>query len=271
MQYPVYTKLENYVRENFNSNDFKVDSMFVAHKDKVDINKASLMCYIPYRNYVYANLYSNVTLKNIPKNTCEFTTELLRNIDANIKDDKQRNRLLRHITVRHFYNNPKEIVHNTVYNTFLSLSKSETDKKHITDLYKDINKIEINKNTPNFTIASPDGSINSIHKLTENKKTLIYFKGKSRHSDDWLASRINYLSKKYPEIEFIVVNVDKNRDKYTNLLPIKQQFSLTKNSEANQFLNSKFPRAILVNEQGIVKNNFASLSSHTIVSQLADL
>ena len=272
LKYPVYTKLENFIRENnIKEHPEVLTDDFLKHRKDVDINKAPLMFYIPYRNYVYAHLYSDIYQKGLKKESDAFTIALLKNIHNKITTDKYRNRLLRHITIRHFYNNSTCQINDSVFNTYFSLTTNKKDKERIGKLLNDIKKIKPKTKLPSFSILNNKGATNSINELVKNKKSVIYFKGKTRSSDEWLASRVEYLMNKNKDTEFIIINVNENRDFNIKKLGIKNQFSLNKNSKAYDFLNSDFPRVILVNDKGIVTNSFAALSSKKIEQQITEL
>lgn len=272
LKYPVYTKYENFIRENsIKKSPESIDPSFLSHREEANINIAPLMCYIPYRNYVYANLYGDVYKQNLNKNTDEFTIALLKNIHKKITTDKQRNRLLRHITIRNFYNKSSGEINNEPFNTYFALSTNKKDKKLISELINDAKKVKQNDKLPPFSLLKSDGKQINIKQVTQNKKTVIYFKGKTKSSDEWLASRVKYLMNNNKDTEFIIVNVNKKRDHFINTLDTKYQYALNENSEAYLFLNSSFPRVILVNEKGVIENSFAALSSDKIEKQIADL
>ncbi len=270
--YPLHTKSENFIRENsFKEMPENLKKNFLSHREEASINKSKLMFYIPYRNYVYANLYSDIYQKKIKKDSDLFTRSLLKNIDSKIKSDKQRNRLLKHITIRDFYNKSNGHINQETFDLYFSLSNSKRDKIQITELLQDIKKVKTNQKLPEFTILKANGELTKISNLIKDKKTVIYFKGKTRSSDEWLASRVKYLMNKNANTEFLIVNVNKQRDQFINQLDIKYQYSLNEKSEAYDFLNCHYPRVLLINQDGIIKNSFAALSSDKIEKQIADL
>lgn len=269
LTYPVYTKSENFVRENsIKTIPEIIDNSFLSHRKESSINKDSLMFYIPYRNYVYAHLYSDIFKKQLKKNSNAFTIALLKNINSKITSEKQRNRLLKHITTRDFYNRSNGNINKETFDIYFSLSTNEKDKKIIKDLIQDIKKIKKSEKTPSFTLRKANGELTEIETLIKDKKTLIYFKGKTKCSDEWLSSRLNYLIKKNKNTQFLIVN---NNDQFIHKLNIEYQYSLNKESKAYNFLNCRFPRVLLINKKGFIENSFASLSSDKIEKQISDL
>ncbi len=269
LTYPLKTRVENFNIDNYTKVIPEVlDSTFLSHRKNTCINKDSLMFYTPYRNYVYANLHSTVYEKNIKRESIDFTPLLLNNINKKITDTTQKNRLLRHITIRHFYNNSSANVNQKAFNTFFELSTNEKDKKRLASLLKDISYLKDEQKSPSFTVLKPDNSIEPIDQVIGNKKTVLYFTGK-RHSNDWLISRLKYLVNKNPEVNFLIINT--NNKGYINNIDIDIQCSLNEKSEAHKFLTSKYPRVILINEKGVIKNSYGALSSDKIEKQIASL
>jgi len=271
LNYPIHTKAENYIRENNLKKTSTNLDLFLSHRERTSINRDSLMFYIPYRNYVYAHLFGNVYKQKLKKGTPDFTKALLKNIHSKISSDKQRNRLLRHVTIRDFYNNSSGNINKEIFETYFSLTTSEKDKKQIKKLIEDIEKIKEKEKLPSFSLVRANKKVVDIDNLTKNKKTVIYFKGKRRSSNEWLASRVDYLMAKNRDTQFLIVNVDDTRDTFIKKLDIKHQYSLEEKSEAHKFLNCQYPRVILVNEDGIIENSFAALSSDKIEKQIAGL
>ena len=88
---------------------------------------------------------------------------------------------------------------------------------------------------------------------------------------DFIATRITYLSKKYPDLKFIGVKIAGNNKDRILKLDIKSQYYLESNSKASSFLTSQLPRTILINKKGVVINSYASLSSRNIFNQIEEL
>ncbi len=111
----------------------------------------------------------------------------------------------------------------------------------------------------------------SIKKLTKNKNTLLLFWNPVYVSQKFIRSRINYLTEKFPQVQFIQIRIDGKQYGPIPQLDVKNQFFITPNSNANEFLTSRMPRAIILNKKGIITNGFASISSkktHTDLKKL---
>src|SRR5690606_26503549 len=105
---------------------------------------------------------------------------------------------------------------------------------------------------------------------------VIYFWSLDNMSSEYLVKRIKFLEKKYPDLLFIGINMqntpqDLTKESNLKLLDLNNQYQLTKDSYAYNYLSSKLPRTILVDDAGIVKNGFTYLDSRNLDSELNKL
>ncbi|MFY0604218.1 MAG: hypothetical protein JXQ93_09720 [Flavobacteriaceae bacterium] len=275
LTYPVYRKLENYPlahRETkYEAMNEKIDDDFYAHRKLIDYNKDSIMFYSPYRDYMFSYLYNIVNNTGREMYSDKFTTELLHTIDKHFHLEDTRNMLLRQTVISHFYRKSSCDVNNDAFDTFLKLTSNNDDVKLVKRLLNDTKKVVRGKKIENFEITDLNKTNHSIIDVIKGKDVAVYFWNPKFISKEYLFSKVNYLSKKYPNVQFIGVKIDGNQKDYIKKLDIKTQFYIDGTSEANKFLTSKLPRTILVNKKGIVVNSFASLSSQNIYNQVETL
>ncbi|SNR15319.1 TlpA family protein disulfide reductase [Tenacibaculum jejuense] len=273
LYYPLYSKLETYAINNRlkEQPDSINENNFISHRKDVGINGDSLMFFPPYRKYVYNNIYYDVYAKNIKDDSDEFTISVLETVNSKIESTELKNRLLKETIIRHFYAKKSCGLNKKAYNLFREISSSESDKEIIAKLLADVKHIPKNKTLPEFSIHTPQGSIENIKNIVKGNNTVIYFRNKEISPDNWVASRMNYLISKSPNTQFLVVNIDNRKNEYIKKLDIKHQFYLDEKSHAHNFLTSKYPRTILVNKKGVVINSFCALSSEKIEKQITEL
>jgi hypothetical protein len=229
------------------------------------------MFFYAYRDYVLSNLYNKVNSLGYDLNSDEFTVNLLKVISTELNDENSKNSMLRKIFIRHFYWKSSRNINKNIVNTYLDLSTNLQDKKLIANLTSDVKKIEEGVVINNFNIIDYNKSPKSIKKLIKNKKSVLYFWNPEYLGKDFIASRIKYLSKKYPDLKFIGVKIAGNNKDRILKLDIKSQYYLESSSKASSFLTSKLPRTILINKKGVVINSYASLSSRNIFNQIEEL
>lgn len=270
--FPVFRKMETFAMLNAQStNPEKLPDSIYNYRNKIDLQLDSLFFFPPYNNIVISQIYNDTYRTGFKRNTDEFSTEILNNIDKKIKSKKLKNKLLKKATIGHFYRKSSCAVDKKVFNKFLTLSSNEDDKQKVKLLLNDIKSAKKGDIIADFTIISASGLTNNSSDIIKNGKSLFYFRNPEHSSNDWVASRMNYFIRKYPNINFYVVNINSDDKNYIEKLDIKHQYYLSKDSKAHNFLTSKFSRIIIVNKNGVIENGFGGLSSEKIDKQLAKL
>ena len=275
LTFPLYSKVENYPLAHsakINHDEHSViNKDFYKHREYITLDNDSLMFFYAYRDYVLSNLYNKVNSLGYDLNSDEFTVNLLKEISAELNDENSRNSMLRKIFIRHFYWKSSRKINENIVNTYFDLTTNLEDKKLMLNLTTDVKKIEEGELLNDFKIIDYNKSHKSIRRLIKNKKSVLYFWNPEFIGKDFIASKIQYLSEKYPDLEFIGVRIyDDNKERIFKL-DIKSQYYLESNSKANSFLTSQLPRTILINKKGVVVNSYASLSSRKIFNQIEEL
>jgi hypothetical protein len=279
LTYPIYARAERYPiiysKYSEDGNFPNINESFYSYRNNITMNKDSLMYYAPYSQYVRDYLYNETySLGHSPtKNeySSKFTVDLLNTIDTKISSKRSKNAFLRQTVISHFYNKSSCNINADAFNTYFSLSTNNKDKKLIQNLVDDSKAIHTNKQLPDFTITNYANSKKSISEITKNKNALLFFWSPEFVSETYIVSRVNFLSNNYPNIKFIQLKIDGNKNKRIKKLDIKNQFYIYKQSTAHQFLTSKMPRSILINKKGKVINGYASISSNNLNPYLKEL
>ncbi|RBW56394.1 hypothetical protein DS884_13030 [Tenacibaculum sp. E3R01] len=269
LTYPVYSNLETYSIDNI-ENEEPLDSNYFSYRDKIELGRDSLMFYGPYYRYVINKIYNEAYLKGSDEKSQIFVKSLLNNINEELTDEKIKDRFLYSTVVYHFNKRTKSNSYKDVFHRYFELSRDIENKKKIQRLINDIKQIKIDKRIPDFKLEAPTGNWVDVSKIIRNKKTVIFFKSQKVNSRERIASRVNYFIKKYPEINFILVN-SRVKGKFTKNVPIRYQYKIPENSKAFNFLTSEFSRLVIVDENGIVKNDYTSTSAYDIEQQFKEL
>lgn len=272
LTYPVYSSLEKFTINNCTR--FESDSVknnILKHREEIQLGRDSLMFYGPYYSYVTDKMYGEAVLKGYKEDSEDFVIDLLQNFDKEIKDEKIKNSILYRTVAYNFIKRVKNNENKKVFFNYFKLSTDIEDKKEIQRLINDINYIEDQKNLPEFKVEAPTGNWVDITDLLQKKNTVIYFNNSKYFSDDMISSRFNFLKKTYPKVNFIIIQQNKNKKSFVKGIDIKYQYKLMEGSKAYDFLTSNFPRLIIVDKFGVVKNKFSSLFAFDIEGQLKGL
>lgn len=279
LTFPIYARLERYpyinARNAVDGNFPELDQSFYNYRNNIKINSDSLMYYPPYSRYIRNHLYNETyALGHPPMKTefsSQFTIDLLKTIDKKISVARTKNAILRQTVISHFYNKSSCNINKDAFDTFFKLSTNQKDKDLIFKLLEDTNSIPLNKKLHNFQLTNYTNANKNISDIIKNKNTFLLFWSPEYVSQDYLATRMNYLSKKYPNIQFIQVKIDGNSEERIRKIDIKNQYYLKDDSDAHKFLTSKMPRTILVDKNGKVVNAYAAISSINLNSYLKEL
>lgn len=271
LNYPIYTEIESYIIGNsIKDKSEKLSSSFLKHRENTDLNKDSLLFYTPYNSYVFESIYSDVYNQRIKRNSDDFTIALINNIDQRISSKKLKNKTLKNSLIRHFLNKSSCDLSDKVFDSYYKTATNPKDIREIKALVADAKKVKTITSINDFSLYDYKANKYSIKQLIKNKNAVIYFRNKKYSSNEWVTSKINTLKEENPNTLFLVVDMTKSKIK-NNKLIYKNQFYLTEASKANLFLKSGFPRAMLVDDKGVIKNGFASLSSPKIYKQISNL
>ncbi|MDP5028334.1 MAG: thioredoxin family protein [Flavobacterium sp.] len=246
----------------------KLPSNYYDHRKEVDFNNAVLTNYSPFIKYVSVML-NNVSLQkdhlDLNENSLENNIEKLNITDTLIKNQKVKNVVLNNVAMmylledQNMYNNQKFI------ERYLKLSSDTKNKEEIRELSNSVKNLKVGNTLPNINLtitANETVAINSI--IT--KPTVLFF-WTSHAESHFVAShkKIAELQVKYPNYEFIAVNVNDSKINWENALK-KYKFQIAKEFHVEDFelvkkkwVITKIHRIIILNADGTIKNGFANL------------
>ena len=196
---------------------------FYAFRKDIDYNNAALSDFFIYNRFLYSH-FNNVALNAFYKDAPEdaifnrhsivYNLEKLKLMDEYISDDTIKNKLLKN-TARDFISmceDSTEVAQ--VISSYLDKSTNTDDKAYIQGLSVAINQLKPGKIIPNVPLVNYQ---NDLFKLSDliTKPTVIYF---------WSSTlKIHYknshfkaqeLGRKYPNIDFIAININDNDNRY---------------------------------------------------------
>ncbi|TXD51519.1 MULTISPECIES: TlpA family protein disulfide reductase [unclassified Polaribacter] len=279
LTYPTFARVEKYpmiyAKYSDNGSFPDINDSFYEYRRAIEINKGSLMYYPPYsqyiRNYLYNETYALGHAPMKSEYSSKFTIDLLHTIDEKIASVSSKNAFLKQTVVSHFYNKSSCTINFEAFDTFFDLSTNDKDKKLIQNLVCDAKSVVISESLADFKVSDYTDTQYSILEIIKDKSALLFFWSPDFISESYMTSRFNYLTNTYPNIKFIEIKIDGDKNERIQKLDIKNQFYLHEKSEAHHFLTSKMPRSILIDKKGVVLNGFASISSYNLNPFLKEL
>jgi hypothetical protein len=277
--YPIYSRVErypiNHVYISRKDSFPKIETSFYEYRNNLNYNSNSLMYYTPYARYMTNYLY-NVTyaMGHQPMKeefSSDFTLDLLKTIDANISSKNSKNALLKRTVLDHFYRKSSCNLNQKAFDVFFTLSSNKRDKVLVKSLVEDNRVVRKGDEIKGFKISDFTNQPINIEDFTINKNSVLLFWDKKYISKSFIGSRIPFLQKKYPLLNFAVIEIDGDNTNRIKNIDIKNQYFINSKTLKNNFLTSKMHRTILVNKNGIVENGYAAISSGNIYKQLREL
>lgn len=275
---PSLRKKENYAfghKKLLNLAEYpKVDNQFYKYRKQINLNDSTLIHYHSYQNYLNSLIYNKASqLKEKDTLDQSFSLIALKIIVKQSNNKTIKNLLLKQTIMDSFLKGSPCKFNDNELEFYYNNSSDIEDKKRISILFNDSNSLNNNELLNDFVIIDHQNQLININSLIENQKAVIYFWSPDSMSDEYLISRINFLETHFPSILFIGINTNSSQSSIdkTMILPLKNQFFLPDNSLGKNHINSNFPRAILINSNGIVENSFTFLASRHFNHQIADL
>jgi len=255
-----------------------ISNDFYNFRNNISLNEENLTSFYPYQNYVISYLYNlSYQLKENDSSKNNITVNILNSTIENIDSEEFRNMLLKKFIVNDFLKSESTCsINKKALDIFLKNCSNQLYITQVKNLVNDSKYVSNNEPLHNFEIVSYNNTNTTIKDITKDRNSVIYFWSTSFMSSDYLVSRIKYLENKYPNILFIGINIETSFEDITSepnlkLLDITKQFKLTKDSFAHNYLTSKYPRTIIINNNSEVENGFTYLNSKKLNSELNKL
>ncbi|MBA6151177.1 redoxin domain-containing protein [Gelidibacter maritimus] len=198
-------------------------SSFYDYRKDIDYNISSLGDFFIYNRFLYAH-FNNMALEkfyaNAPKdavfnrNSVVYNLEKLRLMNERITNDTIKNKLLKN-TARDFISMCEDTAAvKQVLASYLQKTTNADDRVYIERLSKAINKLKPGKIIPDVELVSYN---NEDYKFSDliTQPTVIYFWSsnlKIHYKNSHY--KIRDLKKKYPNINFIAININDSDKKY---------------------------------------------------------
>jgi len=275
LTYPLYGHVENYpiahkMKMHDDEHEMSYDK-FYKHRKRVRFDQDSIMYFNAYRNTFVNHIYNEVYSRGHQMKSDEFAIDLLETIHKEVSNEHFKNALLRQTILSHFYRKSSCQFNEEIFNTYFKYSTNQSDRDLVSKLLRDTERLQIGKRLDDFYITDYNHTNRSIHKLIKYKNSFIYFWNPKYASKEYIASRVNFFSREFPDVNFIGVRIDGYGKKRLPKIDIKEQYYLDDKSIANEFLTSKMPRALIIDKKGLLVNGYASLSSNNTYYQLKEL
>lgn len=227
INYSYYSIKEMYPFAYFGYRNLKnyqnLPESFYDFRNDINYNNGALSDFFIYNRFLYSH-FNNVALDAFYKNASNedifdrhsvvYNLEKLKLMDERISNDTIKNKLLKN-TTRDFISMCEDSVGiSKMIDAYLTISTSAKDKEYIKGLASAIKKLKPGKTIPEVTLINYDNETIELRDLI-TKPSVIYF---------WSSNlKLHYknthfksleLGKKYPNVDFIAININDNDNRY---------------------------------------------------------
>lgn len=210
--YDYYIKKEMYAAAHLHDAN-KIDPQFFNYRKKIDFERNELRFYYPYYRFINRYLDNVVCAEydnkiRVERNSFKYNNRKIQLIDSLIKTDSLKNILL-------FYNaswymhNAKNAEEEKQF--FEAISKMSSDKKHVEQLGKLMEvtvKLTAGSTLPDVAVINTDNLVKDLKTIIKAPTVIYFWTARFNAQSKTLHSRAAELKSKYPEYNFIGINVD---------------------------------------------------------------
>jgi len=290
INYNYYSSKEIYPIINYGYNNRAVikdlPKDFYSYRRDVDYNKEGYLEYLSYNSFLRSN-FNNLSLEKHLNHTKEnhfsstsacYNLDKLKLIDSLVSNPTIKNDLLYYFTMSFLIKN-KEVENNeTIKNSFLNKSTDLKNNEIISNLIISLNDLKPGNKFPNIHLVNSQNNDLDFNSLIKRPTAVYFWSHKFYEHFKDSHYKVNELKRKYPEIDFIAVNIDEQNIKTlektlkTNSFSVKNEFQF-KNPEESKNTLAIYPmtKVIIIDKNHIIINSNANMFSNNFEEQLLGL
>lgn len=242
INYNYYSSKEVYPFVHYGQNKWEIlksiPASFYDYRKDIDYNNALFKDYYYYNRFINHNV-NNIALsehmsheanKQFDRASICYSLDRLNIIDSLITNQTLKDDLLYNFTLNFLSRSTDENNNNTILKSFIKKSKNEEDKAAINNYVASLNNLKQGNILPEIQIVDYKNNVFSLNSLIK-KPTVISFWSHA-YLDHFKDShrKINELKIKYPDVNFIMINIDDN-----DILKIKNALKINNISLQNEY------------------------------------
>lgn len=263
--YPVVHKLRT--GENIEAS---IPKNYFDFRHDIDFNNQKLTNFSPFVKYL-TNMLNNVALSKqksasiLDENTLDFNIQKLQIADTLFKNQKIKNTIVNNIAFSYLLEDQNIQNIQKFLETYRKISTDKSKQNEILKIGNNIQTLTIGNQLPEVGLVDEQSDKINLKKVL-TKKSVIFF-WTDRLDSHMIAAhkKVMILEKKYPNYQFIAINVDDNQQKWCEQIG-NNKFTNVKEFRCTNFeilkekwVINKIHRTIIMGENGKIENAFVSL------------
>jgi peroxiredoxin len=271
---PYYGKKEIYpvVHKIRTGNDVigKLPKDYYAFRKSIDFNNDQLSDFSPFVKYLTFML-TNVAATNNLANTTDTDLALRTNVtklriaDTLIKNEKIKNTILNNIAFTYLLEDQNIMNNQKFLEMYHKYSTDKSRKNEITKIGNAIRLLKAGNPLPEVDLINKEGKIISSGSLITRKTVIFFWTEKASTHLLEAHKKVLEFKKKYPDYNFVAVNVDSDTQKWQNELSgykfgaiIETKCSNFEDLQAKWAI-TKIHRTLIIDADGTINNAFTGL------------
>lgn len=248
----------------------KLPADYYDFRKKINFNDVKLAAYSPFVNYL-THMLNNMAAINYHNHFTQVDLALKTNVnklniaDTLIKNEKVKNSILNNIAFTYLLEDQNMVNNQKFLDTYHKYSTDKSSKNEILKIGNAIQLLKVGNKLPEVEFSN-SGNQTISSALFPKKKTVLFFWTENLGSHFVAAhKKVMLLKSKYPDYQFISINLDNDQAEWNNLLS-KYNYDGILQLRATQFQElkakwaiTKVHRTIVLNQDGTIKNAFTNL------------
>jgi hypothetical protein len=242
----------------------KLPKDYYAFRKNIDFNNEKLTHFSPFVRYL-TSMMNNVTCSKDGNNkSLENNIKKLDVADSIFTNQKIKNAVLNNIAFMYMLEDQNMMNNKKFLDKYFKLCTDKEKQKEIKKIAEATQTMSPGKTLQKVLLINPKGEKVDFNSLLK-KNTVVYFwTSEARSHMESVHKRADELKAKYPNWDFIAVNIDDTNETWKSTL---QNYNLSENELhavdfkeiKDKWVITKIHRAMLINADGTINNGFVSL------------
>lgn len=291
INYNTYADKEIYPFAYFGNNklihikDLPVD--FYAYRSEVDYNANHLSNFFSYNRFLFSHI-DNLAIQSYYKNnpfhskfdrhTMYYNKSKLNLIDSIITDETIKNNLLKYKARDYISHNHTQEEAKELLDFYLKKTTNSADKLYMNDLVSSLKRLRLGNPIPKLAVVNYNDSEHYLTSIIKKPTIIFFWSSNSKMQYRNSHFKVNELKNKFPQMDFLSINVNDNDDKYwKNIIeqydfPTTNEFKFKDTHTARKILAVNYlNKSIVVDEFGNILHPNANIFSSEFEQTLENL
>lgn len=248
---------------------------YYSFRKNIDFNNEKLMTYSPFLKYLTAMLENTTQkIKNEDESILEINTNKLKVADSIFTNKKIKNSILNNIAFLYLLEDQNSTNNQSFIKEYLKFSTDKVKQKDIIKICESTQMLSIGKYLKETSLVDKENRKHTVNEIFKRNTVLFFWVSDAKSHMEMAHKRADELKTKYPNWDFVAVNIDGSTTKWKESLS-KLEYKNILELHSNNFddmkdkwVITKIQRTMLIENGGKIKNGFISLFDANFESYL---